>query len=86
MIMEQSIKPDKTLLIADGQFHDDLGDKILSQLYNETQTIKTFKHNESLDNLDTEKYPYTSLNENNEGLSDIEVRLRNNDKHISEPQ
>jgi 4-amino-4-deoxy-L-arabinose transferase-like glycosyltransferase len=83
---EQSIKPDKTLLIADGQFHDDLGDKILSQLYNETQTIKTFKHNESLDNLDTEKYPYTSLNENNEGLSDIEVRLRNNDKHISEPQ
>ena len=83
---EQSIKPDKTLLIADGQFHDDLGDKILSQLYNETQTIKTFKHNEILDNLDTEKYPYTSLNENNEGLSDIEVRLRNNDKHISEPR
>jgi len=82
---EQSIKPDKTLLIADGQFHDDLGDKILSQLYNETETIKTFKHTESLDNLVTEKYPYTSLNENNEGLSDIEIRLRNNDSHIYEP-
>ena len=80
----QSIKPDKILLIADGQFHDDLEDKILSQLYNDTQTIKAFKPNERLDTLDTEKYPYTSLNENNEGLSDIEVRLRNNDKHISE--
>jgi len=83
---EQSIKPDKTLLIADGQFHDDLGDKILSQLYNGTQTIKAFKHNEGLDTLDTENYPYTSLNENNEGLSDIEVRLPNNDKHLSEPR
>ena len=82
----QSIKPDKILLIADGQFHYDLEDKILSQLYNDTQTIKAFKPNEILDTLDTEKYPYTSLNENNEGLSDIEVRLRNNDKRIYEPR
>jgi len=82
----QSLKPDKILLIADGQFHYDLEDRILSQLYNNTPTIKAFKPNERLDTLGTEKYPYTSINENNECLSDIEVRLRNNDKHISEPR
>ena len=82
----QSIKPEKILLIADGEFRYSLEDKILAQLYNETQTIKAFKPNEILDKLDKKKYPYKSLNENNEGLSEIEVRLRNNDIHISEPR
>jgi len=77
----QNIKPDKILLIADAHFHNDRENEPFSELYNDTQTIATFKPKES---FDARKYPYFSMNLNNEGLRDIEVRLRSNDKHISE--
>jgi 4-amino-4-deoxy-L-arabinose transferase-like glycosyltransferase len=73
----ENIKPDKILLIADEHLHADLGFKFLSQLYNDTQTIKKFERDKTLDSFDIGKYPYTSLKENSRAFSSIEVRLRN---------
>jgi len=79
----QTIKPTKILLVADEHFQNDLNNKPLSELYNGTQLVEVFKSKES---FNTRNYPYFSINSNNEGLHDIEVRLRSNDKHISDPR
>lgn len=73
----ENIKPDKILLIADEHFRADIEFKFLSQIYNDTQTIKIFERDKALDTLDKGNYPYTSLKENNRAFASIEVRLRN---------
>jgi hypothetical protein len=73
----ENIKPDKILLIADEHLRGDLRFKFLSQLYNDTQTIKKFERDKTLDTFDIGKYPYTSLKENSRAFASIEVRLRN---------
>ena len=61
------------MLIADVHFHIDIGrGKELSEIYNKTKTIETFRGN--VNDIDNNLYPYTSMKLIFES-SHIEVRV-----------
>ena len=76
-----SSKTDKILLIADAHFQYTISKKSherLKTLYNNSSMIASF--GESGDKIDSNKYPYTSLNEIKQWQNKIEVRINDENK------
>jgi len=72
-IMFYPIETEKVMLIADEHFLIDIGrGKELSEIYNKTKTIETFRGN--VNDIDNNPYPYTSMKLIFES-SHIEVRV-----------
>lgn len=75
-ILYQPIKTDNILLVADDPLKSSsISDERLGILLNNTVMIATV--NESKNKLDSENYPYTSLLENDQWWSEIEVGVTN---------